>query len=217
MANAREHTLIPTPRRTNVYVDAFNLYYGCLKKTSYKWLDIVALCRHSVPPHYQVNQIRYFTARVQPRPTDPQQAQRQQIYIRALETLPNLVVHYGHYLSSHVRMPLVNPPPHTVEVIKTEEKGSDVNLATYLLIDAFRDTFDAAIVISDDSDLTEPIRIVRQDFKRHITILSPRGQSQQLRRTATRFYTIQAAALQKSQFPNTLRDATGVFTKPPHW
>tara|TARA_R110002072_G_scaffold29206_4_gene92759 strand:- start:564 stop:863 length:300 start_codon:yes stop_codon:yes gene_type:complete len=29
--------------RTCVYVDGFNLYYGALKRTPYKWLDLAAL------------------------------------------------------------------------------------------------------------------------------------------------------------------------------
>jgi hypothetical protein len=50
--------------------------------------------------------------------------------------------------------------------IKTEEKGSDVNLATHLLHDPHMDRFDVAVVISNDSDLLEPIKIARQDLKK---------------------------------------------------
>ena len=49
-----------------------------------------------------------------------------------------------------------------VRVVKTEEKGSDVNLACHLVADAFEKKCDAAFVISNDSDLLEPIRIARQ-------------------------------------------------------
>src|SRR6266498_1448067 len=133
--------------RTNVYVDAFNLYYGCLKGTPYRWLDLAALCRRLLP-NDEINRIRYFTALVSARPDDPQEPQRQLTYLRALRTIPNLSIHTGHYLSHSVRMRLANPPPGgpaTVEVIKTEEKGSDVNLATYLLLDAFKQDCQAAL------------------------------------------------------------------------
>jgi hypothetical protein len=123
----------------NVYVDAFNLYYGAVKDTPYKWLDLRSLAEKLITSH-EVKRIRYFTARLHPRPDDPQIAQRQQAYIRALETLPGLTVHYGRFLSKRVRAPLANPgpgQPRTAEVLRTEEKGSDVNLATYLLLDAF--------------------------------------------------------------------------------
>jgi hypothetical protein len=47
---------------TNVYVDGFNLYYGCLKGTPYKWLDLGALCQVLLPPN-KIQRIRYFTPR----------------------------------------------------------------------------------------------------------------------------------------------------------
>lgn len=132
--------------RTNVYIDGFNLYYGCLKGTPYKWLDLDALCRRLLPRH-ELGRIRYFTAIVAARPPDSSGPVRQRTYLRALATMPHLSIHLGRFLTSHVRMPLVAPPvrgPRTVEVIKTEEKGSDVNLATYLLADAFRQECEAA-------------------------------------------------------------------------
>ena len=67
----------------------------------------------------------------------------------------NLYYGLGHYLSHPVRMPLAHPPstgPHTVEVIRTEEKGSDVNLASYLLLDGFRSDCEATVVISNAKD-----------------------------------------------------------------
>jgi hypothetical protein len=72
---------------TNVYVDAFNLYYGCLKGTPYRWLDLGALCRRLLPKD-RINRIRYFTATVSARPDNPDAPQRQQVYLRALETIP---------------------------------------------------------------------------------------------------------------------------------
>jgi len=48
-----------------------------------------------------------------------------------------------------------------VRILKTEEKGSDVNLAVHLLNDAWRDVYDCAVVVSNDSDLAESMRLVR--------------------------------------------------------
>jgi hypothetical protein len=59
----------------NVYIDGFNLYYGCLKGTPYKWLDPAALTRRLLPAD-EIKRIRYFTARVNPRFTDPRAPQR---------------------------------------------------------------------------------------------------------------------------------------------
>ena len=126
--------------KTNIYVDGFNLYYRCLKDTPYKWLNLLALCQLSFP-HHQINRIRYFTARIRRTLTDPQKAQRQATLIRALETIPILTVHYGKFNTHRVwrRLAYAVPGcPQMVEVIDTKEKGSDVNLATYLLADGFQ-------------------------------------------------------------------------------
>ena len=47
----------------------------------------------------------------------------------------------------------------------SNEKMTDVNIATHLLLDAFNDKYDTAILISGDSDLTPPIREVHELFK----------------------------------------------------
>src|SRR5664280_3088809 len=82
---------------------------------------------------------------------DPLAPVRQDLYLRALSTLPHVSTHLGHFLVTKTRMALATPPPagpRTVEVLKTEEKGSDVNLATYLLADAFRGDCQTAVVLS---------------------------------------------------------------------
>ena len=132
--------------RTSVYIDAFNLYFGALKRTPYRWLDLEALCRAYLPGNDIVS-IKYFTAKVSARENDPQQPVRQQAYLRAISTLPTVSVIYGHYLSHVVSARLASSPdsgsPY-VKIIKTEEKGSDVNLATHLLHDAHLNRFDLA-------------------------------------------------------------------------
>ena len=75
---------------TNVYVDGFNLYYGCLKGTPYKWLDLGTLCQALLPPN-KIQRIRYFTAKISAQ-ADPQGPVRQSTYLRALQTVPGLTV-----------------------------------------------------------------------------------------------------------------------------
>jgi hypothetical protein len=124
---------------------------------------LVELCPVLLPKH-RVECIRYFTARVGARPGAAGQPIRQQLYLRALESLKPIVeIYYRHYLSHVVRMPLAYPPrfgPRFVEVITTEEKGSDVNLATHLISDAYEGRLEAAALISNDSDLLAPVRLV---------------------------------------------------------
>ena len=79
------------PLRTNIYIDGFNLYYGKLKGTPFKWINLDILCRTNLDPaKNKIQKIKYFTALVKPRPGDPDQNIRQQAYIRALLTLPNI-------------------------------------------------------------------------------------------------------------------------------
>lgn len=163
--------------RLNVYIDGFNLYYGCLQGTPHRWLDLEALCRRLFPTD-TINRIRHFTALVSSRAGGPQKPQRQQVYLRALGTLPLVSIHLGHFLTSTVRMAVASAPamgPRTIEVIRTEERGSDVNPATYLLLDAFRGDFKAAAVISNDSDVEphQPKDLPRQTSK--LTSPAPSG------------------------------------------
>ena len=89
--------------KVNIYVDGFNLYYGALKNTQFRWLDIAKLCRIMLPRDH-INQIKYFTALVNPRSTDPNQSTRQQTYLRALRTIPNLEIIYGHFLTHEIML-----------------------------------------------------------------------------------------------------------------
>jgi len=74
--------------KTYVYIDGFNLYYGAVRGTPYRWLDIRKLCQLLLPKH-QIATVKYFTARVSGRPGDPDKSTRQQTFLRALATLPD--------------------------------------------------------------------------------------------------------------------------------
>jgi NYN domain len=206
---------------TNVYVDGFNLYYGLLRGTPYKWLDLEALCRRMLPGH-EVQRIRYCTAHISVRPDEIDAASRQQAYLRAIDTYPNVSIHLGHFLTKIVRMPLAAPVPggpKTVEVIKTEEKGSDVNLATYLMADAFRSDAEAFVLISNDSDLMEPLRMVRHELNKVVGLLNPQArQSRALLRCKPTFVKqIRRGVASVSQLPRELHDKHGAIVRPMEW
>jgi len=207
--------------RTRVYIDGFNLYYGCLKGTAHKWLNLHALCTALLPKN-QIEVVRYFSAQVSARPNDPDQPTRQQTYFRALGTVPQVRIHLGHFLTHEVAMPEAAAwragKHRPVQVMKTEEKGSDVNLATYLLMDAFDDAFDMAVIVSNDSDLKEPISLVRTRFHKGIGILNPQAKvSRALQPLAHFIKPIRTGALANAQFPDAMVDATGAFQKPARW
>jgi uncharacterized LabA/DUF88 family protein len=207
--------------RTNVYIDGFNLFYGALKGSRYKWLNLEALCAQLLPKD-TIHRIRYFTARVSARPGDPQLPVRQQTYLRALGTLPTVSVHLGFFYVSTVRAPLARPRARgakTAEIIKTEEKGSDVALATHLMLDACRGDCDSAVVVSNDSDLREPLRLVREELGLTTGVVNPHPANRRSRALrGTFFKQLRPGALAACQFPRQLTAPSGrKITKPADW
>lgn len=204
----------------NIYVDGFNLFYGCLKGTPYKWLDIDALARRLLPKD-EIHRVRYFTAKVVELERKPGTAHRQATYLRALSTIPGISIHLGHFLTSQVRMPLVQPPtagPQTAHVLKTEEKGSDVNLATYLLLDAFRRDCELAAVVTNDSDLREPINVVRKELGVPVGVINPHPRHRRSRALQGTFLRqLPRTVLGTCQLPPVLKDSWGTFTRPESW
>ncbi len=176
---------------TGIYIDGLNLYYGALRNTSYKWLNLETLARTLLPKD-EIKIIRYFTARVNARPGDLQAPVRQDAYIRALATTPVVQIHKGRFTSRIKPKVLADNKVHPTEifsprfrprslylvmwndkvrrrvndttqaqVIIDEEKGSDVSLGVHLLNDSVRGSIDKAVVISNDSDLAEAIVLAR--------------------------------------------------------
>jgi hypothetical protein len=158
--------------RTAIYIDGFNLYYW-LKPTPYRWVDLrqlaVQAIAHPVIQHDVVT-LKYFTARVSATVRDPGKAVRQDVYLRALRAMaPEFTPFFGEFRRQKKRMPCVTPGNGVgplVDVWATEEKGSDVNLAVELVNDAWRNIYDMAIVISNDSDLHRALATVKARGKR---------------------------------------------------
>jgi uncharacterized LabA/DUF88 family protein len=202
--------------RANVYVDGFNLYYSALKDTPYKWLDVRKLSKLLLPQD-RIHRIRYCTALIR-RQRDHTKEARQQAYIRALKTTPGLSVHYGSCRTYRDRM-LVSLQPESYEhVIAMREKGSDVNLASLLLADGFRGDYEVAVVVSNDSDLVLPIRIVRNQLRLPVGLLKPGKRfAVELAKAATFYKPIRDGVLAASQLPSELVDSNGTITKPSTW
>lgn len=103
-------------------------------------------------------------------------------------------------------------------VDKTEEKGSDVNIAAHLLRDAYNHAFEVAVVVTNDSDLVEPVRIVRHELSLPVGILNPHQyHSVGLKKEATFIKRIRQSDVAASQFPSVMADAKGQFHKPATW
>ena len=207
---------------TNLYIDGFNLYYRALKDTPFRWLDLRKLAE-TLFPQDDINRVAYFTARLDVRPGNPGQAQRQLIYLRALGTLPGFDVYYGVFRSGVKRRPLAESVPGLpahVLVRDSEEKGSDVNLATRLLVDGFNREYEQAVVVSNDADFAGAMRYVRDDLGLRVTLVNPDPRNpspRQLADAATYVKRLWKSHLRRSQLPDTLTDKVGTVRKPKGW
>lgn len=230
-----------------IYVDGFNLFYGCLKGEKNKWLNLDLLCRYYYPK-YNILKIRYCTALIKERKSDKTSPINQQMYLRALKTLPNIDIILGSFKERLVRRPLVStdefgqrqklkmeifpkvnkklpvaddsqwPRPQYALIRKTEEKGSDVNLAVNLVKDAYEDNFDVAVIISNDSDLAGSLRIVKNKLKKTVEILNPYDKTnKKLQKVSSNIKYIREKALEQNQFLDNLTDKVGDFHKPVEW
>ena len=207
---------------TNVYIDGFNLYYRALKDTPFRWLDLRKLVE-TLFPQDDINKVCYFTARLDPRPGNPNQPRRQLVYLRALSTLPGFEAYYGVFRSGVKRRPLVEPIaglPTNVLVRDSEEKGSDVNLATRLLVDGFNGEYEQAVVVSNDADFAGAMRYVRDGLGLRVTLVNPDSRNsspRQLAGAANYVRRIWKSHLRRSLLPDTLTDDVGTITKPEGW
>ena len=107
-----------------------------------------------------------------------------------------------------------------MNVLHTEEKGTDVNIATHLLVDGFRDSYDMAAVLSNDSDLAHTIATVRAELKKPVVVLCPCTKKKtafELKKVASYVKEIRSAALAACQFDPSLADTHGKITKPESW
>ena len=93
--------------RVIVYIDGFNLYYGLRSRgwRRYLWLDLRRLSENLLRPAQQLEAVRYFTAQISAESHDPDRPRRQGLYLEALQTLPDLSLHYGSYITKNNAAP----------------------------------------------------------------------------------------------------------------
>lgn len=201
-------------KRVITYIDGFNLYFGLRSKgwKRFYWLNVHEMAQQLLKPDQTLVTVKYFTSIVR-HPVDKHG--RQAVFLEALETLTNLQIYYGHYLSEIVTCRRCGYSYQT-----HHEKMTDVNIAVELMTDAFQDRMDAAMLISADSDLVGPIQAVQRLFgqKRLVVAFPPGRSSKALRQMAHGSFTIGRNALSKSVFPDQVIKPDGyVLNRPPNW
>ncbi|MGH7453413.1 MAG: NYN domain-containing protein [bacterium] len=203
-----------TQKRVIVYIDGFNLYFGLMQKgwRKYLWLDLKKFAASLLLPDQVLIHTKYFTSRI----SKPVSKQRlQSTFIDALNTLTEVSIYYGRY-QAEVR---------TCEncgynAIISNEKKTDVNIATELLVDAFQDRFDIAILVTADADLTAPIVSIRKLFPNKSVILAfpPKRHSYELRNVASGVYYIGEDKFRKNLLPEKVVTQSGfALQRPDKW
>jgi uncharacterized LabA/DUF88 family protein len=208
-----EANIKPKKERVIVYIDGFNLYFGMKDAgfEKYKWLNLTLLSNNLLRPDQELCGIKYFTSRVS---NNPEKQKRQTTYIEALESV-NIKIYYGNYQSDTVECRLCRniwPVYH--------EKMTDVNIATQIIIDAYQDNYDMAMLISGDSDLVPPIKAVHEWFpeKRVFVAFPPKRHNSSVALVAKGSLTIGRKKLVDSQFEIKVKKRDGyILRKPLEW
>lgn len=196
------------------YVDGFNLYFGMKAEfgSQFLWLDVEGLSRSLLLPSQDLVLAKYFTSRVT---NQPDKERRQKIYLEALETATNCETYYGRYQSSTIECKSCHsiwPSP--------KEKMTDVNIATQMLLDAFTDAFDTALLISGDTDLIPPILAIKKHFpkKRIGVYFPPKRHSIALQKVVDFSGLIGRKKLRDNQLPGLVTKPGGyVLSRPTTW
>ena len=146
--------------RIVVYIDGFNLYYGLRSKgwRRYYWLDLCRLSQNLLRAKQRLVMVRYFTAGVLPEPGDPDKPTRQNAYLEALATLPDLRAHYGY----HVPKPTLLKLRGDLANLRGEnDRRQHCGRITW---GRPRQCLRPAIIVSGDGDLASPVRAVRERY-----------------------------------------------------
>jgi uncharacterized LabA/DUF88 family protein len=199
--------------RVIVYIDGFNLYFG-MKQAGYdklKWLDLYLLANNLLKDNQRLFEVKYFTSRVS---NNPEKQKRQSTFIEALETKDVKII-YGNYQKGRIECKRCGNIWENYN-----EKMTDVNIASHMLIDAFQDRFDMAILISGDSDLVPPIKAIHSlfDQKRVIVAFPPHRHNASVALIASSSFIIGRKKISDSQLPDEVMKKDGyILHKPIEW
>jgi 6-hydroxy-3-succinoylpyridine 3-monooxygenase len=185
------------PLRTRIYIDGYNLYYGCLKNTSLKWLDIQVLFEKQILPSILVTKdgkpatiellplsIKLFTAKILEKAAKADDSVACQVkYHNALKKKYNgrieLIEGYYSLIESKAKIVDVDKPNtwpkycQEITVWKLEEKQSDVNLALQAYHDAVVGSVDHIVIVTNDTDIAPALKLIREHTKVIVGLVIP--------------------------------------------
>lgn len=206
-------------KRTIVYVDGFNLYYGALKGTAHRWLNLQRYFE-LVRPADDLQLLHYFTAVV-----DGQKKADQLKYLDALATLPKVRIVLGKYIHKPVvRRVRSCSLTGSRSFMRPEEKRTDVNIGLQMLDDAYQHLTDQMILVSGDSDLVPAIDLVKLRAPNvEVVVYVPnnhpnRGAAVELRGAAHRHRNLPLVELKHARFPAIVPGSGAkAIAKPGNW
>jgi uncharacterized LabA/DUF88 family protein len=209
-------------KKSNIYIDGFNLFYGLLKGSSYKWLNIES-CFEKIYKHDEITSIKYFTALVK-----GEGLARQQVYLQALRTLSKVEIILGNFKGKLMTCGVsdCDHPNKTFRVF--EEKRTDVNIAIEMLHDASKQSIERFILVSGDSDLVPVLHMLRRDYPAvNLIVLIPAKRSKtmkdryiasEIREAAHHARLLDLSYIRTSQFADLVLSSTGIeLYKPIEW
>lgn len=209
------NVLSPT-KRVVVYIDGFNFYFGMREShwKCYYWLDFPKLTSFLARKleDAKLAETKYFTARIN---APDSKRRRQNDYLEVLAQRGDIKFYFGNYRNKIITCGACNHPNYL-----HNEKQTDVNIAVQLIVDAFEDLYDVAIVLSGDSDLVPPIKEVRRLFptKRILACFPPKRRSKEIRQVCNGEIIIGEADLKHHQLPDEVKRADGhVYRRPEKW
>jgi uncharacterized LabA/DUF88 family protein len=199
--------------RVVAYIDGFNLYYGLLEEglDQCRWLDLNQLISKFLKPGQTLLEVKYFTSRIT---NNISRQKRQTTYIEALQATGVEVI-FGQFQNTSEECRFCGS-----KWLSQNEKMTDVNTATHLLVDAFQDRYDTALLISGDSDLVPPIleihRLLPQ--KSVVVFFPPKRRNKAVALVAKGSLVIGRKRLKDSQLPDVITNADGYeLQKPDGW
>ena len=226
--------------RVIAYIDGLNLYYG-IKESQWKkyyWLNLVKLVRQFLPANQTLLKVKYFTSCVSS--SDPSKSLRQMTFFNALTYTcgQDLEIIKGNFLKKEVRCtthrqlsgksgfsPCKQYSGRNCDgtFIIHEEKKTDVNIATSLLVDAFTNLYDIAYLVSGDTDLIPPVKVIASPplNKNIVVLFPPRRASDEIKNLleVSKSSQIKESHLQLSLLPDRIvvPRSGAILFKPPQW
>ena len=217
LASAFGHfTFWTMKKRTVAFIDGFNLYHAIddLGQPKYKRLDLWSLCETFAPQgHFDLQKVYYFSAIAK---WQPPAATRHREYVKALKVRGVRPV-LGKFKDKDRECRSCG-----ATWVAHEEKETDVNIALYMLDGAYTNEYDQAILISGDSDLAPPVKMLRQRFPgKKVKVLTPPGRNHsfELRRALESYNHIKKIKpihLERNLLPEHIlsSDGTVIATRP---